>query len=37
MMGAYRNPINLHRPVFGNLRALAEANHRAGQRNAMAR
>lgn len=37
MIGAYRSPINLHRPVFGNLRALAEANHRAGQRNAMAR
>lgn len=37
MIGAYRSPINLHRPVFGNLRALAEANRRAGQRNAMAR
>lgn len=37
MISAYRSPINLHRPVFGNLRALAEANHRAGQRNAMAR
>lgn len=37
MIGAYRNPINLHRPVYGNLRALAAANHRAGQRNALAR
>lgn len=34
---AVRPPINLHRNTYGNLRALAEANNRAGQRNAMAR
>lgn len=34
---AVRSPINLHRNTYGNLRALAEANNRAGQRNAMAR
>lgn len=37
MIFAQRPLINLHRPVYGNLRALAEANRRAGQRNAMAR
>ena len=34
---AVRPSINLHRNTYGNLRALAEANNRAGQRNAMAR
>ena len=34
---AVRQPIHLNRPVYGNLRALAEANRRAGQRNAMAK
>jgi hypothetical protein len=34
---AVRPPINLHRNTYGNLRALAESNRRAGQRNAMAR
>lgn len=34
---AVRPPINLHRNTYGNLRALAEANNRAGQRNAMTR
>lgn len=37
MPEAYQEPINLHRNVYGNLRALAEANRRAGQRNALAR
>ena len=27
---AVRQPIHLNRPVYGNLRALAEANRRAG-------
>lgn len=34
---AVRPPINLHRNTYGNLRALAESNRQAGQRNAMAR